>query len=364
VRALETESISLSKAVCSVAAELQQSTPVQKTTPVISVIIPVYNGAETIGLCLSCLYASAFPAFEIIVIDDQSTDDTAALLKTFPCKTIKCTVNAGPAAARNLGALRAEGQIFFFLDADILVEPNSLTEIAAAFSSRPEMSAMFGSYQPHSVATNFFSSFKNLVHHHTHQTSNEAATTFCGGFGAIRRETFFAMDCFDVSYRFLEDVEFGERLNRGGHKVWLNKDLQFSHCKRYSLLSLIRSDLYGRAIPWTRFILKTGTTRNDLNTQTHHVWSVLLSYVLLLAVPALSSFTRVLIWISLALTLVLLNGKFLRFVRLQRGTWFACGAALMSWLVYLYCGVGVAIGVAGHFFSKERWSGLETEDTV
>ena len=332
--------------------------------PTLSVVIPVYNGEETIGACLNALFASTFGDFEALVVDDASTDDTTGVVNTFPCKLLPGAANSGPAAVRNLGAAHTSGRILFFLDADVVVEPETLSQIVAAFDSRPEISALFGSYHPDCVPNDFVSRYKNLLHHFTHQNSREDATTFCGGFGAIRRDAFFAVGGFDPGRRFLEDVEMGHRLSQAGHRIWLNKRLMFYHCKRYTLLGLIRSDVVGRAIPWTRLIMATRMARNDLNTKTHNVLSVPLSFALLATLPAFVMRWGALACAGLFAMLVGLNFGFLRFVRHERGVWFACCAALMCWLGYLYSGVGLLLGVLGHLRDKMRRHGIGSERTT
>jgi glycosyltransferase involved in cell wall biosynthesis len=320
---------------------LQSSAP--SSPPAISVIIPVFNGDATIGDCLAKLYASTFRDFEAIVVDDASTDRTAAIVEGFPCRLIACPKNSGQSAARNLGAAQSAGGILFFLDADILVARDSLSEIARAMAERPEISALFGSFASTTMPGNFAAVYKNLRHHYTHQTSNEEAATFCGGFGAIRREAFFAAGGFNPTQRFMEDVELGYRLHRAGHRIWLHKRLLFIHCKHYTLAKLIHADVFGRAIPWTRLMLDSRLFRSDLNTQAHNVWSLPLSYLLLAAllVPML--------WLPVALPLIgvllWLNRGFLGFTLRERGWFFAVRAALMCWLGYLYSGVGALLGL-------------------
>ena len=136
------------------------------------------------------------------------------------------TENAGPAAARNKGAEASRGEILFFLDSDIIIERNAIEQIVKSFQSKPNISALFCSYQKNTVPSNFYSEYKNFVHHYTHQNSLENAATFCGGFGAIKRETFFKFGGFDENYRSLEDMEFGYRLYKGGCKTYLNKQIQ------------------------------------------------------------------------------------------------------------------------------------------
>jgi hypothetical protein len=99
----------------------------------------------------------------------------------------------------------------------------------------------------------------------------------------VRREIFRALRGFDESKRALEDIEFGYRLHRAGYRIRLVKDLQFTHLKTYTLTSLVRSDVLNRAIPWTQLMLQHRIFRNDLNTKSNHVASVVVSFLILCA---------------------------------------------------------------------------------
>jgi GT2 family glycosyltransferase len=322
------------------------------TSPRISVIIPVHNGAGTIAQCLAVVGTSDYPDYEIIVVDDGSCDETLGIVSGFPCRVIALPLNRGPASARNQGARTAKGELLFFLDSDVSVTSTTLTDVAASFASRPEISALFCSYQRETIPWNFFTDYKNLVHHYTHQTARGDAATFCGGFGAIRRKVFLAMGGFDENHRMLEDVELGYRLYQAGHKIFLNKTIQLTHHKRYSLLGLIKSDLFGRAIPWTRIMLRKRIIRNDLNTRVHNSLSVVVAFAFLLALPAavLVSYGPA-VATALLLSFLMLNHDFLGFVRREKGLVFTLQTIGMLWITYLYSGVGLLLGI-GSFLAE------------
>lgn len=311
----------------------------------VSVIIPVFNGERTVKACLESVFQSEYGSFEVIVVDDGSTDHSARIAYQFPCRVMRMEKNAGAAAARNRGAAVSLGEILFFLDADIIVEKNTLQQIVETFHSRPDISALFCSYQKNTLPSNFFSTYKNLVHHYTHQTSRADAATFCGGFGAIRREIFLQFHGFDESRRSLEDVELGYRLHQSGHKIYLNKKIQVTHCKHYSLIGLIKSDLLHRAIPWTTIMLSKKIFRNDLNTKVNNILSVPVAFLMLFTLPSIYFFpeSRAVFFLLLGLFLVL-NRDFYVFVLREKGTVFTAKTILMSWCTYLYSGVGLMIG--------------------
>ena len=87
--------------------------------PLVSVIIPTYNRADTIGKAVSSVLAQTYREIEIIIIDDGSTDDTPAVLAGFGARIrVLRQSNAGPSAARNGGAAEARGEYLAFLDSD------------------------------------------------------------------------------------------------------------------------------------------------------------------------------------------------------------------------------------------------------
>ncbi len=319
----------------------------------ISVIIPVYNGVQVILHCLDAVFASSYKDYEVIVVDDGSTDGSGELAAKRPCHVLQMPRKSGPSAARNHGAGTASGDILFFLDADITIEPDTLAKIAQTFDDRPEISGLFCSYQHDTPAHNFFSQYKNLIHHYTHQTSHEIATTFCGGFGAIKRSVFARMGGFNVDYLYLEDIEMGYRLNQAGHLIMLNKAIQVTHLKRYTFVSLIRSDVHGRAIPWTRLMLSKHKFQNDLNTKTNNVFSVPLAFLLPMTLAAaLYTPYALVVFAALALAFVSLNTGFYRYVRRYRSLAFMLQTIIMNWFTYIYSGYGLVAGVV--IFLRER----------
>ncbi len=313
---------------------------------VVTVVIPVFNGQKTLGRCLESLFASTLKNFDVIVVDDHSTDETVKIAQSFPCTVLETLVNSGASAARNLGAANAVSPLIYFLDADILVEPDTLARTLQAFESRPDVCGMFSSFQKDTVHQNFVSVYKNLLQHYIHQTASPDSSSFCGGFSLIRRDVFLTIGGFDPAWRFMEDVELGYRLNRAGHRIWLNRDLQVTHSKYLTLAGLIRSDLFERAVPWTRIMLDKRVFRNDLNTQVHHVLSVPVSF-LILACPMFP-----MVWLPLVILFLFLNRGFLNFARHERGWWFASRAAVLCWFGYLSSGAGAVIGALQHIFRR------------
>jgi GT2 family glycosyltransferase len=308
----------------------------------LAVIVPVYNGASTLGHCLAALFASTIRDFEVVVVDDGSSDRSAAIAERFPVRLVRLKHNCGPATARNAGVAVSNAALLFFLDADIVVPPEFLAGVVAAMRGLPEYSALFGSYTKETVPHDACSRYKNLVHHWTHQTGSAEAATFCGGFGLIRREVFHKIGGFDPECCFLEDIDLGYRLHRAGHRIFLAKHLQATHAKAYTLRSLMRSEVLARALPWTRLMLQYRIFRNDLNTRVPNVIGVLTACALPLSVAI---DPRLRLAAGLALLFLWLNRELLRLSSREYGLAFAIRSACLCWLTCLASVVGGCLGV-------------------
>jgi glycosyltransferase involved in cell wall biosynthesis len=108
--------------------------------PSVTVIIPAYRAAGTIARALDSVLAQTTPAGEILVVDDGSPDDLAAVVRTYePRVTLIQKRNGGAASARNTGLDRARGTFIAFLDSDDYWEPHKLERQLALFRAHPEL---------------------------------------------------------------------------------------------------------------------------------------------------------------------------------------------------------------------------------
>jgi glycosyltransferase involved in cell wall biosynthesis len=108
--------------------------------PLISCIVPVFNGERYLREALDSIFAQTYPRLEVIVVDDGSTDDTATLVAAFADRVHSLRQsNQGPAAARNLGLGAAKGEFIAFLDADDLWHPEKLERQMTRFLARAEL---------------------------------------------------------------------------------------------------------------------------------------------------------------------------------------------------------------------------------
>jgi len=183
----------------------------------ISVIIPVYNGEKTLGVLLDSLMAGDCRERETLVVDDGSTDHTREAASGYPVQLLSTGGRRGPAAARNLGAKEAKGDVLLFLDADTVPRPDLLSHVAGRFANEKQLVAIVGYYDKIPRNPGKFARYKALMVHHWFRNAQimESFETCCG---AIRREAFFKAGGFDESYADadVEDYEFGYRIMQQG----------------------------------------------------------------------------------------------------------------------------------------------------
>jgi GT2 family glycosyltransferase len=144
----------------------------------------------------------------------------------------------------------------------------------------------------------------------------------------------------------MEDVELGHRLRQRGHRIRLVKSLQVRHLKAWSARSLLLTDVFARAVPWTELILRDRTLPNDLNLRMPYRISVGLAFGLVGS--AIAAFRHPAWWgaaAAIGLALLGLNLPVYRFFHARRGLWFTIRAVGWHWFSYAYSGVGVALGI-------------------
>ena len=320
----------------------------------LSVVIPVHNGGPAFERCLQGLRNSSRADFECVVVDDGSTDGSGALAERFGARVLRHERALGPAAARNAGALAAAHPLVFFLDADVAVHPDTIEQALRRFAADPDLAGLFGSYDDRPAAPGWVSQFRNLLHHHVHQTGPfvddaRPVRTFWTGCGFIRRETFLGLGGFDP-LRFqrpaIEDIELGYRVARAGLRLILARDVQATHLKRWTLPDVVRTDIFRRGVPWMLLMKRSRVAETDLNvarSQQACVAATGLGAIGLIA-AARWPVCGLMVPASMA-TLVGLNLAFYRFLARTKGAAFAASAVLLHLVYYACCGASVVIAL-------------------
>ena len=197
----------------------------------VSVIIPVFNGASFLEEALACLDQQEYPVSEIVLIDDGSTDDTAAIANRYQGQIqYHYQAHAGVAAARNQGLVLASGSWIGFLDVDDLWSPEKLKTQLAHASRHPELSAIMGHTR-----------FVQLTERSS-QTIVDSCPQMLLGAGLFKRSLFDQIGVFDHKLRHGEDWDWFMRCREQQVPMRVFPDTLLTYRRHNNNLSLKQSD--------------------------------------------------------------------------------------------------------------------------
>jgi len=200
--------------------------------PRISAIVPAYNAEDTIDQCLDALARQTVPreTYEVIVVDDGSSDGTWARVEAHPGVRLLTQVNVGPAAARNRGVQHARGEIVLFTDADCVPAEDWIARMAAPFRD-PAIVGVKGAYLTDQRA--LVARFVQIEYEDKYdRMAREPAIDFIDTYAAAyRRDVFLANGGFDTAFptASVEDQEFSFRLAGQGHRMVFVPEARVRH---------------------------------------------------------------------------------------------------------------------------------------
>ncbi len=250
----------------------------------ISVIIPNYNGSATIEKCLGAVYSSDCARFEVIVVDDCSTDRSTEIIGKFPCILVELDKHSGAAGARNMGALRSSGEILFFTDADCVLATDTLSRAVRSIKGR-EDSVIGGTYAAIPYDETFFSTFQSIFVHYS-ETRRTVPDYIATHAMVITRDLFRKSGGFSEDFLpILEDVEFSHRLRRSGSGLIMDPLILVRHIFNFTLIKSL-GNAFRKSMFWIGYSLKNKDVLADSGTASRelklNVVSFFLSALLLL----------------------------------------------------------------------------------
>jgi glycosyltransferase involved in cell wall biosynthesis len=319
----------------------------------VSVVMPVYDAEPLLPRVLPPLLEelASEHVLEIIAVDDGSTDHSARLCREAGLRVIPSGGRLGPGACRNLAVAQAQGDLVLFVDSDVIIHPGVPAKAEEALRASPDIVAVFGSYDERPAARSWVSTYRNLLHHLVHQVADEEASTFWAGLGAVRKAAFQDVGGFDAG-RYarpsIEDIELGYRLRERGGRIRLRKDMQGTHLKRWTLRSMVLTDVFKRAVPWSRLLHQRGGCDRHLNVRASEQAKALVACAFWAALLASIAWPHAL-WIAGGLLLAgwAVNRRLFRLVRNRNGVPNMLVAVPLHQLYYLYSSAAYA------------WCGLE-----
>jgi glycosyltransferase involved in cell wall biosynthesis len=325
------------------------------THPYLSIVVPVHQGARVLPWSLEALAASDLPreCWELIVVDDASTDTTSLIAAQFADIVVRLPGKPrGPAYARNRGFEVARGECIVFVDADVCVHSGTLRQFARVFATEADVSAVFGSYDSKPPAKGLVSQYRNLLHHYTHHRNPGEAQTFWAGCGAVRAGVFREAGMYD-EWHFtrpqIEDIELGHRIRALGHRIVLRPEIQGSHLKQWTLRGMVLTDLNDRGVPWTRLLVQEGQALagGSLNIKNVEKVNTLLTCMAVVFVfAAIWTGRSQLLFgtIDCLLWVLFVNRSLYTFFESARGFFFALAVVPLHLLYYVLNGMAAFFG--------------------
>lgn len=313
----------------------------------------------------------------MIVVDDFSQDGTAEIVEKFPVQLIRMKKHGGAALARNSGAEQSYGaDILLFLDSDVIVAKNILSEILLSLENSPGAQAVQGVYSRENSPGNIVTRYRDYFDDYKNQgiTSDfvKIVSSYCF---AIKRKVFFEIGGFDAQIpgATIEDNDLGYKLFASGNPVILNRDLKVIHLKRYSLKSLLKRD-YIVSFNMVKFFLRTRLARQGRNkpgnfsliplssgekTNASFAVSIILSFIIFIlsVLWILAGFAMYysVLFLALILTFILINLKYLFSLSKTKGWWFCFVWIIIFYLDMLSASFGLFNGGIDFFIFKRRY---------
>ncbi len=238
------------KPALSAATRAFESAPPQApaSSPLVTVIVCTYNGAATLEECLAGVFALDYPQFQVIVVDDGSTDNSAAIARRMGASVIS-TPNCGLSAARNTGLYAAYGAIVAYLDDDASPDPDWLTYLVHAFATT-DHAAVGGPNIPPEDETGVASCVANAPGGPVQVLLSDTEAEHIPGCNmAFRRQALIGIGGFDTRFHTAgDDVDICWRLHDQGMTLGFHPSAMVWHRRRASIRRFWRQQRgYGEA---------------------------------------------------------------------------------------------------------------------
>ncbi|MCX4473207.1 glycosyltransferase [Micromonospora sp. NBC_01655] len=315
--------------------------------PLVSVIVPNYNYARTLRLCLAALAGQTHHPLEVIVVDDGSTDDSVAVARSFPeVRLLHTPVNSGPSVARNIGADAATGEILVFVDSDVALAPDAVATAVAILRDEPGVGAVCGNYDTVPlIRGSFTKDYRNLFRHWYFRIAEGSITGFLStAILALPVRVWAEVGPWNPRLTQSEGADVAERLT-DRYEVRMTSSVIGRHDDD-ATLGIALSKVFTRTRVHIPFFLNRRrvvgvVTSTESGTGLASWLAAATAPLPLLAGPAWAAVPVLL----LALWL-LRDTRMYRYVRAVRGLPYTVRFAALHLLVSLTIGVGVAAGLA------------------
>lgn len=211
----------------------------EEKTPLVSVVIPAYNEEESLPSTLKSLQAQDYQGpYEIIVVDNNSTDRTASLARELGARVVP-EPRQGISYARQRGFDEAQGELILTTDADARLPRNWISRIVQEFEKHPEAVAVAGAYT-FDDGPLFLRTMSYLIYDPVFRLWD----SYGGVNLAVRKEAFRQVGGFNLALNFSEDTDLGRRLEKIGKVVRTSSPRVQTSARRYIKLGVMGSMAY------------------------------------------------------------------------------------------------------------------------
>src|SRR5512136_2823097 len=299
----------------------------ESNAPLVSIVVPGYNEDKVIGHCVDSILTSDYPRREIILVDDGSTDGTLNEMRRYeetPGVVVISKPNGGKASALNAGLARATGEVIFFVDADGIFAPNTISEMLKGFESE-RVGAVCGNDSPVNL-DRLQTRLANLqTHVGTGFVRRALATLNClpiiaGNIGAFRRSVLEKTGPFLEGF-VGEDLELTWRVHKAGYRVAFQP-----WAKVYAEVPSTVRGLWKQRVRWARGLLQTARIHHDMFFRRKYGpfgFYLPLNFAAMVIIPLLQLLAAVLLPV-----LVLLNRSPIALNVISIAGWLGLGLAL------------------------------------
>lgn len=340
----------------------------------ISVVIPFHNASATVITCLQALETSSLRPLEVICVDDASADDSVSRIEQFSKTSCLGTAvieppacKRGAAAARNSGAQAARGDFVLFLDADVVVEPDTV-QVLMDHMKEHACQAVVAMFRDFSLRAGLLAGFQAYVVNNMYADLRPHDSPCLGTQCVLMRsKTFHATSGFNEKYGHatVEDFEFGYSLRRRGGRIHIATEAGIVHNHSYNVSAFLKN-YYSKARDLARLLLKNPSIdlRHSGYYEIRDLWTILTVLMGFLGLLTGLAVHRRALGLSLV-SLIILPALWFRFFSQAAGRWGIPRAGAFTALRSLVALVGGAgcLAAALIVLMEERpafatWCGL------
>lgn len=315
--------------------------------PFLSIIIPSYNSAHTLGDLFDSIFSSKYRNYEVILVDDSSADKTREVVKKHKQVRYFLIKNLGPGGARNFGAKKAKGDILVFFDSDVVLFPNTLKRIARAFTNKKTM-AITGIWDKSQKSADFFPKYKALrdwCYWFFEDAGGDYSHVFSPRVSAVRKKVFWQFGGFDDAEKgvnALEEFGFTYRLTEK-YEIKFVPEIKVYH--EFGDFWSMMKKFFKRSFKYAKVFLQYRKFNRNGYTPSEGIAGLMAIFAFMSVFLSLWFLEMLYLGGLFFIIHLYLERKFLKFVLKEEGFIFTLKSIFAGFIVYfvVYTAAGIAV---------------------